>query len=126
MFSEEKAQRFPEPRIWDHTIELKKDAPATLPGKIYALTQKERKALQAFIEEHLKKGYIVPSKSPYATLYQKERQKIKTSPRLLTTKRTHHLKPLPPAPHTRAHQLSTERSPILEVQCAVGVQQHMN
>jgi Reverse transcriptase (RNA-dependent DNA polymerase) len=66
VFSEEKAQRFPEPRIWDHAIELKKDAPATLPGKIYALTQEERKALRTFIEEHLRKGYIVPSKSPYA------------------------------------------------------------
>ena len=66
VFSEERAQRFPEPRIWDHAIELKKDAPATLPGKIYALTQEERKALRVFVEEHLKKGYIVPSKSPYA------------------------------------------------------------
>jgi hypothetical protein len=65
VFSEEKAQHFPEPRIWDHTIELKKDAPPTLPGKIYALTQEERKALKKFVEEHLKKGYIVPSKSPY-------------------------------------------------------------
>jgi hypothetical protein len=36
-----------------------------LPGKIYALTQEERKALKKFVEEHLKKGYIVPSKSPY-------------------------------------------------------------
>ena len=34
VFSEEKAQRFPEPRIWDHAIELKKDTPATLPGKM--------------------------------------------------------------------------------------------
>ena len=66
VFSEEKAQCFPEPRIWDHTIKLKKDAPATLPGKIYALTQEERKALRVFVEEHLKKGYIMPSKSPYA------------------------------------------------------------
>jgi hypothetical protein len=67
VFSEEKAQHFPEPRIWDHAIELKKDAPPTLPGKIYALTQEERKALKKFVEEHLKKGYIVPLKSPYAT-----------------------------------------------------------
>ena len=66
VFSEEKVQHFPEPRIWDHAIELKKDTPATLPEKIYALTQEERKALRVFIEEHLKKGYIVPSKSPYA------------------------------------------------------------
>ena len=66
VFSEEKAQHFPESRVWDHAIELKADAPATLPGKIYALTQEERKALRTFIEEHLRKGYITPSKSPYA------------------------------------------------------------
>ena len=66
VFSEQEAQRFPGPRLWDHTIELKKDAPATLPGKIYALTQDEQKALQEFIKEHVQKGYIRPSKSPYA------------------------------------------------------------
>ena len=65
VFSKEKAQCFPEPRIWDHAIELKKDTIATLPGKIYTLTQEERKVPQVFVEEHLKKGYIVPSKSPY-------------------------------------------------------------
>ena len=67
VFSEQEAQRFPGPRLWDHAIELKKDAPATLPGKIYALTQDEQKALQEFIKEHVQKGYIRPSKSPYAT-----------------------------------------------------------
>ena len=65
VFSEQEAQRFPGPRLWDHAIELKKDAPATLPGKIYALTQDEQKALQEFIKEHVQKGYIHPSKSPY-------------------------------------------------------------
>ena len=58
VFSEQKAQRFPESRPWDHAIELKKDAPSTLPGKIYSLTQSEQKALQEFIKEHLQKGYI--------------------------------------------------------------------
>jgi len=66
VFSEEEAQRFPGKRQWDHAIELKRDAPATLPGKIYALAQKEREALKVFIKEHLQKGYIRPSKSPYA------------------------------------------------------------
>ena len=66
VFSEQRAQRFPESRPWDHAIELKKDAPSTLPGKIYSLTQSEQKALQEFIKEHLQKGYIRPSKSPYA------------------------------------------------------------
>ena len=67
VFSKKEAQRFPGLQLWDHTIELKKDAPATLPGKIYALTQDEQKALQEFIKERVKKGNICPSKSPYAT-----------------------------------------------------------
>ena len=58
VFSEQEAQRFPGSRIWDHAIELKKDAPATIPGRVYALTQNEQKALQDFLVEHLKKGYI--------------------------------------------------------------------
>ena len=37
-----------------------------LPGKIYALTQDKQKALQEFIKKHVQKGYIRPSKSPYA------------------------------------------------------------
>jgi Reverse transcriptase (RNA-dependent DNA polymerase) len=65
VFSKQEAQRFPGPRIWDHTIELKPDTPPTLPGKVYALTQDEQKALQEFIKEHVQKGYIRPSKSPY-------------------------------------------------------------
>ena len=67
VFGEEESQRFPGPRIWDHAIELKPGAPSTIPGRIYALTQAEQKALEAFIQEHLAKGYIRPSKSPYAS-----------------------------------------------------------
>jgi len=66
VFSEEATQRFPESCVWDHTIELKPGAPSTLPGKIYALLQLELQELQKFVKEHLAKGYIHPSKSPYA------------------------------------------------------------
>jgi hypothetical protein len=66
VFSEQEAQQFPEPRAWDHAIELKKDTPSTLPAKVYSLMQPEQVALQGFLKEHLEKGYIQPSKSPYA------------------------------------------------------------
>jgi Reverse transcriptase (RNA-dependent DNA polymerase) len=66
VFSEEASHQFPEPRIWDHAIELKPNAPSTLPSKIYPLTQLEQEELKKFITEHLQKGYIRPSKSPYA------------------------------------------------------------
>ena len=36
-------------------------------GKVYQLTQDEQKALLDFVKEQLAKGYIQPSKSPYAT-----------------------------------------------------------
>jgi len=66
VFSEEAAQRFLESRIWDHAIKLKPGTPSTLPGKIYALSQLELQELAKFVKEHLTKGYIWPSKSPYA------------------------------------------------------------
>jgi len=65
VFSKEAAQRFPESHVWDHAIELKPGTLSTLPGKIYALSQLELQELQKFIKEHLAKGYIHPSKSPY-------------------------------------------------------------
>ena len=66
VFSEEESQWLPRPRLWDHAIELKPDAPATLPGNVYTLTQAEQQALEEFIKEHQRKGYIRLSKSPYA------------------------------------------------------------
>src|SRR5712672_3091673 len=66
VFSKEAAQCFPESCIWDHAIELKPGALSTLPGKIYALSQLELQELAKFGKRHLTKGYIQPSKSPYA------------------------------------------------------------
>src|SRR5580692_4577318 len=89
VFSEEAAQRFPEPRIWDHAIELKKEAPSSIPGKVYHLTQDEQKALLEFVKEQQAKGYIRPSKSPYAAPFffiKKKRWKTLPSTRLLMPK----------------------------------------
>ena len=58
VFSEEASHKFPPARVWDHAIELKPDAPATLPGKIYPLSQTELQELQKFVDEHLKRGTI--------------------------------------------------------------------
>ena len=58
VFSEEASHEFPPAQVWDHAIELKSDAPATLPGKIYPLSQTELQELQKFVDEHLKRGTI--------------------------------------------------------------------
>ena len=67
VFLEQRAQRFPKKRSWDHTIDLKPDAPSSLPGKVYSLTQLEQITLKEFLKKQLEKGYIRPFKSPYAT-----------------------------------------------------------
>ena len=54
VFSEEPLHEFPPTRVWDHVIELKPDALATLPGKIYPLSQMELQELQKFVDKHLK------------------------------------------------------------------------
>jgi hypothetical protein len=66
VFSEQASQRLPKHTIWDHAIELTPDAPATLPGRLLPLAQDEIKAAHDFIEEHLKRGTVVRSKSRYA------------------------------------------------------------
>ena len=47
-------------------IDLKPDTPETLDSKTYPLPVGQQEALDEFIQEHLKKGYIRVSQSPYA------------------------------------------------------------
>ena len=63
VFSEINAQCFPESRQWDHMINLRPDASETLDSKMYPLPVGQQ---DEFLQEHLKKGYIHISQSPYA------------------------------------------------------------
>src|SRR6201996_3784894 len=67
VFSEEESHRMPTLKPWDHAIDLKPNAPASLNCKIYPLNQAEDAALEKWLDEELAKGYIRPSKSPYAS-----------------------------------------------------------
>jgi hypothetical protein len=67
VFDEEAAQRFPPEREEDHEIKLKDDAPSTLNCHIYQLSPEQDRELDKFLQEHLDKGYIQESKSPYAS-----------------------------------------------------------
>jgi hypothetical protein len=67
LFSDEAADRFPPAREWDHAIDLKPGAPNALDCKIYPMTRSEDTALEKFLDEMVAKGYIRPSKSPYAS-----------------------------------------------------------
>jgi hypothetical protein len=65
VFSEDTSYEFPPSHVWDHTIKLKPNAPAALPGKLIPLSQAEQEELHKFVVEHTKRGTIRPSKSPY-------------------------------------------------------------
>ena len=67
LFSEEASHRFPPKCAWDHAIEFKPDAPDIIDCKVYPMTQTEDNALEEFIKEQHAKGYIRPSKLPYAS-----------------------------------------------------------
>jgi hypothetical protein len=66
LFSDEAADRFPPSREWDHAIDLKPGAPDAMDCKVYPMTRDEDASLEKFLDEMVGKGYIRPSKSPYA------------------------------------------------------------
>lgn len=67
VFSEQESERLPEHKPYDHTIDLKLDAPETIRSKVYPMPVNEQEELDKFLAEHLRKGYITPSKLPMAS-----------------------------------------------------------
>lgn len=66
VFEKKASERFPTSRIWDHAIDTKPDFELR-DCKVYPMSPKEQTLLDAFLKEHLEKGYIRPSKSPMAS-----------------------------------------------------------
>ena len=69
VFSDKESKKFPPERPWDHTINLKEGAPSMLISRNICLSQLEQEELKAFLKEHLARGTIRPSKSPYAATF---------------------------------------------------------
>jgi hypothetical protein len=69
IFNESAATCLPDRQPWDHVIMLLPNAPPTINCKIYPMTAMEDQALDEFIDEQLKKGYICPSKSPHTSSF---------------------------------------------------------
>ncbi len=103
VFSEEESQRLPRHTIWDHTIKLLPGAPLSLLGRLLPLTQSKIAKTQKFVAEHLKRGTIHKSWSPYATNFffvKKKDGKLQPiqdyCPVNKWTKRNHNVSPLIP------------------------------
>jgi len=63
VFGKVESERMLTRKIWDHAIDLKETFKPRK-EKIYSLFKNERKKIQNFVEDQLRKGYIRPSKSP--------------------------------------------------------------
>jgi len=66
LFNKKKFEKLSERREWDHEINLMDEVPKELNVKPYAMTFKEEEALNQWLDEQLKTGLIVESKSRYA------------------------------------------------------------
>jgi len=65
LFNKKKFKKLLERREWDHKINLTEEAPKKLNAKVYTMTLKEEEALNQWLDEQLKAGLIVESKSRY-------------------------------------------------------------
>jgi len=63
VFGKVESERMPVRKAWDHTIDLNDNFKASK-ARVYPLSRNKKKEVQKFLDEHLKKGYIRPSKSP--------------------------------------------------------------
>jgi len=62
-FGKVESERMPIRQIWDHAIDLK-EMFKPQKGRIYLLSKIEKKEVQKFVEDQLRKGYIRLLKSP--------------------------------------------------------------
>jgi len=65
VFSKDSFDELPQPKPWDHAVELVPDA-SLKSCKVYPLSASKQKELDAFLKENLDSGQICPSKSPMA------------------------------------------------------------
>ena len=67
MFEKKKSKRMLTRKLWDHTIEMRKEF-VLKKGKVYSLLREEREEMCKFIAKQLRKGYIRPLKLPQMAL----------------------------------------------------------
>jgi len=68
LFNKKKFKNLPERHEWDHEINLMEKASKELNTKAYTMTLKKEEALNQWLDEQLKAGLIVESKSRYIAL----------------------------------------------------------
>jgi len=67
VFGKVESKRMLVRKVWDHAIDLNNDFKASK-VRVYPLFRNEKEEVQKFVDEHLKKEYIRPLKSPQISL----------------------------------------------------------
>jgi len=67
VFGKVESERMLIRKIWDYVIDLNDNFKASK-VRVYPLSRNKKKEVQKFVNEHLKKGYIRPSKLPQTSL----------------------------------------------------------
>ena len=67
VFGKMESERISVRKVWDYAIDVREEFKASK-AKVYLLSRNERDKVQKFIDEHLKKDYIRPSKSEQTLL----------------------------------------------------------
>ena len=62
VFGKVELERMPVRKVWDHAIDLREEF-KTSKARVYPLSRNKRDEVQEFVDKHLKKRYIRPSKS---------------------------------------------------------------
>ena len=63
VFGKVESERMPVRKVWDHAIDFRDNFKVSK-ARVYPLSRNKKEEVQKFVDEHLKKGYIRPSKSP--------------------------------------------------------------
>jgi len=63
VFGKVESERMPVRKVWDHAINLRNNFKVSK-VKVYLLFRNEKEEVQKFVNEHLKKDYIRPSRLP--------------------------------------------------------------
>ena len=69
VFNRSKADKLPPYRLYNHRLEFidNADKSGLLKSRIYSMSGHKLKQIKKYLDEHLRKGFIVPSKAPFAS-----------------------------------------------------------
>ena len=67
VFGKVESERILVKKVWDHMIDLNNNFKVSK-ARVYPLSRNKKEEVQKFVNKHLKKGYIKPSKSPQTSL----------------------------------------------------------